>query len=50
MGCGDVRLLITIGAVDVTEQERAALNKLTMPWREMGRKRTGADDQTPAAS
>ena len=31
MGCGDVRLLRTIGGVDVTGQERAALNKLTMP-------------------
>ena len=32
MGCGDVRLLRTIGGVDVTGQERAALNKLTMPY------------------
>ena len=31
MGCGDVRLLRTIGSVDFTGQERAALNKLTMP-------------------
>ena len=31
MGCGDVRLLRTIGGLDVTGQERAALNKLTMP-------------------
>ena len=31
MGCGDVRLLKTIGSVDFTGQERAALNKLTMP-------------------
>ena len=31
MGCADVRLLKTIGSVDFTEQERAALNKLTMP-------------------
>ena len=31
MGCGDVRLLRTIGGVDVTGQERATLNKLTMP-------------------
>ena len=31
MGCGNVRLLKTIGSVDVTGQERAALNKLTMP-------------------
>ena len=31
MGCGDVRLLKTIGGADVTGQERAALNKLTMP-------------------
>ena len=31
MGCGDVRLLRTIGGVDVTGQERAALTKLTMP-------------------
>ena len=31
MGCGDVRLLRTIGNVDFTGQERAALNKLTMP-------------------
>ena len=31
MGCGDVCLLRTIGGVDVTGQERAALNKLTMP-------------------
>ena len=30
MGCGDVRLLRTIGGVDVTGQERAALNKLTV--------------------
>ena len=32
MGCGDVRLLRTIGGLDVTGQERAALNKLTMPF------------------
>ena len=32
MGCGDVRLLKTIGSVDFTGQERAALNKLTMPF------------------
>ena len=31
MGCGDVRLLRTIGGVYFTGQERAALNKLTMP-------------------
>ena len=31
MGCGDVRLLRTIGSVDFTGQERAALNRLTMP-------------------
>ena len=31
MGCADVRLLKTIGSVDFTGQERAALNKLTMP-------------------
>ena len=31
MGCGDVRLLRTIGGIDFTGQERAALNKLTMP-------------------
>ena len=31
MGCGDVRLLRTIGNVDFTGHERAALNKLTMP-------------------
>ena len=31
MGCGDVRPLRTIGDVDFTGQERAALNKLTMP-------------------
>ena len=31
MGRGDVRLLKTIGGVDFTEQERADLNKLTMP-------------------
>ena len=31
MGCRDVRLLKTIGSVDFTGQERAALNKLTMP-------------------
>ena len=30
MGCGDVRLLRTIGGVDVTRQERAALNNLTV--------------------
>ena len=30
MGCGDVRLLRTIGRVDFTGQERAALNKLTV--------------------
>ena len=28
-----MRLLTTIGSVDVTGQERAALNKLTMPVR-----------------
>ena len=33
MGCGDVRLLRTIGGVDFTGQERATLNKLTMPCR-----------------
>ena len=36
MGCGDVRLLRTIGGIDFTGQERAALNKLTVPsqdWR-----------------
>ena len=33
MGCGDVRLLKTIGSVDFTGQERTALNKLTMPAR-----------------
>ena len=32
MGCGDVRLLRTIGGVDFTRQERATLNKLTMPY------------------
>ena len=31
MGCGYVRLLRTIGSVDFTGQERAVLNKLTMP-------------------
>ena len=31
MGCADVRLLKTIGSVEFTGQERAALNKLTMP-------------------
>ena len=31
MGCGDVYLLRTIGGIDFTGQERAALNKLTMP-------------------
>ena len=36
MGCGDVRLLRTIGSVDFTGQERAALNKLTMPFSERG--------------
>ena len=30
MGCGDVRLLRTIGGVDFTRQERATLNKLTV--------------------
>ena len=35
MGCGDVRLLKTVGSVDFTGQERAALNKLTMPWHEL---------------
>ena len=30
MGCGDVRLLRTIGGIDFTGQERAALNKLTV--------------------
>ena len=30
MGCGDVRLLRTIGNVDFTGQERAAHNKLTV--------------------
>ena len=39
MGCGDVRLLRTIGGIDFTGQERAALNKLTMP--------TGLHDVTP---
>ena len=39
MGCGDVRLLRTIGGLDVTGQERAALNKLTMP---MGRRKDRA--------
>ena len=29
--CGDVRLLRTIRSVDFTGQERAALNKVTMP-------------------
>ena len=37
MGCGDVRLLRTIGGLDVTGQERAALNKLTMPHGLLGR-------------
>ena len=36
MGCGDVRLLRTIGGVDVTRQERATLNKLTMPSEQLG--------------
>ena len=36
MGCGDVRLLRTIGSVDFTGQERAALNKLTMPASAIG--------------
>ena len=36
MGCGDVRLLRTIGGVDFTRQERATLNKLTMPFRVPG--------------
>ncbi len=31
MGCGDVRLLRTIGGIDFTRQERATLNKLTIP-------------------
>ena len=31
MGCGDVRRLSTIGGINFTGQERAALNKLTMP-------------------
>ena len=31
MGCGDVRLLKTIGGIEFTRQERVALNKLTMP-------------------
>ena len=35
MGCGDVRLLRTIWSVDFTGQERAALNKLTMPTRRL---------------
>ena len=35
MGCGDVRLLRTIGGVDFTRQERATLNKLTMPPRRL---------------
>ena len=33
MGCGDVRLLRTIEGIECTGQERAALNKLTMPAR-----------------
>ena len=33
MGFGDVRPLRTIRGVDFTGQERAALNKLTMPVR-----------------
>ena len=36
MGCGDVRLLRTIGNVDFTGQERAAHNKLTMPTARIG--------------
>ena len=36
MGCGHVRLLRTIGGLDVTGQERAALNKLTMPEAPLG--------------
>ena len=32
MGCGDVRLLRTIGGVDFTRQERATHNKLTIPF------------------
>ena len=46
MGCGDVRLLKTIGSVDFTGQERAALNKLTMPLEGMAR---GGCGPSPAA-
>ena len=35
MGCGDVRLLRTIRGIDFTAQERANLNKLTMPFGHM---------------
>ena len=45
MGCGDVRLLRTIGGIDFTGQERAALNKLTrisdlavVPYRQTSRR------------
>ena len=44
MGCGDVRLLRTIGGVDFTRQERATVNKLTMPARVLaGYRRTAGD-------
>ena len=45
MGCGDVRLLRTIGGLDVTGQERAALNKLTMPGGELGQEVEVAGDE-----
>ena len=47
MGCGDVRLLRTIGGLDVTGQERAALNKLTMPPSRLGPRISG---QSPIAT
>ena len=50
MGCGDVRLLRTIGGVDFTRQERATLNKLTMPsWRLHGQSQDPAKSATNKA-
>ena len=49
MGCGDVRLLKTIGSVDFTGQERAALNKLTMPRSGLSEGGSGPGRRSPAA-
>ena len=50
MGCGDVRLLRTIGGVDFTRQERAALNKLTMPVSGLLRHTVAAADAAGGSS